>query len=157
MMICDLTKGHERPIPNKGSRACYRAPNGWVAKELRDLHPLVATAIDTTWNDSSPRSRYDASRRFYCAAVLSVVFNALDQGVAPSLRLLADLLNAEEVPKPTGDCPWDNPSLRKLLVRYGLYDNFLSYRTEANPAFVQWAEETGNHLTWCRTGRGVDL
>ena len=150
MSLKDLRKGDSRPMPPSGVNPDYYELNGWVAKELADLHPTAATAFDLTWDDSSPKAVYAAGRRFYCAAVISVVFRALDDGVRPSLTYIAELLTADGITPPRNGQPFDLSSLRRLLKRYGLYDDFLAYRTADNPAFLRWIEDGNTRLSWCR-------
>jgi hypothetical protein len=134
-------------MPPKGVPSCYFEPNGWVAKELNDLHPVALSALDTEYDSEAPRSVFWAAGRFYSAALISLVFRGLDDGLAPSATKVAEAFNAAELPKKQGGLGWTHIHIRRLLLRYGVWDDFLSYRHTDNDSFLTWMEADG--IRWC--------
>ena len=138
-----------KPIPPKGAPACYYERNGWVDQELADLHKVAITSLDPDYDPSNGSSVYRASGRYYRAAVLSVIFRGLDTSVAPSHHHIAELLNAAGIPKRREGAGWTKHSVRRLLCRCGVLEDFLAYRNPANGLFAQWFEGPDSKVVWC--------
>ncbi|MDB3923330.1 hypothetical protein N9359_04460 [Luminiphilus sp.] len=139
-----------KPQPRKGVPDCYFEHAGWVDLELADLHVVAATSLAADYDPENATSVYHAAGRYYRAAVLSLIFRALDSEVPPSHRQIAELLNANEVPKRRKGQPWNKDTVRNLFIRCGVLEDFLSYRNSANGLFIQWFEGEDSKVRWCR-------
>ena len=146
-----------RPRPPKGVPEVYNHEGGWVVMELRDLHPVAVSSLNAEYDPEDKTSVYHAAGRYYRAAVLSLIFRALDTDAPPAMRHLADLLNANDVPKRRSKQPWTGASVRRLFERTGTTEDFLSYRTQENPGFVRWFEGPDSKVRWCRGPSSLKL
>jgi hypothetical protein len=138
-----------KPMPPKGVPPCYLERNGWVDVELSDLHPVAMSSLRVDYDPNDKTETYHAAGRYYRAAVLSLIFRALDESVPPSHQQIADLLNAHDVPKRRQGQPWNKDTVRQLFIRAGVLEDFLSYRTPTNGLFLQWFEGPDSRVRWC--------
>jgi hypothetical protein len=139
----------KKPVPPRGVPDCYYERGGWVDAELRDLHDVALSSLTADFDPEDATSVYHAAGRYYRAAVLSLIFRALDDSVPPSHRQIAELLNANDVPKRRVGQAWNKDTVRQLFIRAGVLEDFLSYRTTANGLFVQWFEGEDSRVRWC--------
>jgi hypothetical protein len=138
-----------RPMPPRGVPDCYFEVGGWVAEELADLHPIALSSLTSDYEADDATSVYHAAGRYYRAAVLSLIFRALDSDVPPSHRQIAQLLNDNDVPKRRVGQAWNKDTVRQLFIRANVLEDFLQYRTPANGLFIQWFEGEDSRVRWC--------
>ena len=142
-----MNLAESRPIPKKGFPAAYYEANGFVAEELSDLHPVAASCLDADYDPDDNTDIHRAAGRYYTAVLVSLCFRALDDGMPPSVGELAKAFNAAEVPKKMARSAWTGANVHKLLLRAGVYNEFLSYRTSDNPSFASWFKNGA--AKWC--------
>ena len=136
-----------RPIPKKGFPSVYYEANGFVAEELSDLHPVALSCLDHAYDPEDNTDIHRAAGRYYTAVLVSLCFRALDDGMPPSVGELAKAFNAAEVPKKMAKSAWTGANVHKLLLRAGVYNDFLAYRNSENESFTTWFSDGA--AKWC--------
>ena len=139
-----------KPLPAKGMPADYYERNGWLDTELRSLHEVAVSCLDTQYDPDDALSVLHAAGRLYHAAIVSIIFRFLDDGGAPSMSEIAHGLNQLVIPKRKARTKWLAANVRKLLLRMGCLNDLLAYRTTDREAFVSWMRDgASGKVRWC--------
>lgn len=102
-------------------------------------HPLVAKVLPVI---AAGGARVHEEEWRHNTAVLSIVFDWLDQGLAPFPQDIADALNHAGITSARG-CEWKADRLGHLLQSRWLWRDLCGYRHEGNLAFVRRVNQRG--------------
>lgn len=114
----------------------------WVSDVLSDAHPVVSRDIEgCLLND------YQKAVRRYPMAVLSLIFDALDDPdtpIPPYQGDIAKALNRQGITT-QGNQEWTGRRVTALLKGYDLFDELVARRTPDNMAHLRRIQETGKY------------